>query len=65
MGWAFADQLVTHMSEYSALDIFSYAMIGGLIVNMGAFYAFFTFEHFRFRRRHGRAPSMDDLEPPF
>ena len=63
-GWWYGERLVTPMSGYSALGIFRDALYGGLVVIAGTWSAFLTFEHFRFRRQHGRAPSMDDIEPP-
>ena len=63
-GWKDLEGLVTPMSGYSALGIFRDVLYGGGSVIVGTFFGFLTFEHFQFRRQHGRAPSMDDIAPP-
>jgi hypothetical protein len=64
MTWSMVGELVAHIAEYSALNIFNYVLIGGFSLNLAAFSTYLAFEHFRFRRRHGCAPSKDYISPP-
>ena len=65
VGRSYAEGSMALTSGYSALGIFRHAVHGGMILTLTAVCSFLTFEHFRFRRRHGRAPSKDDIAPPY
>ncbi len=63
--WGYAARLVTDTSEHSALDILDHILFGGVVLVLAAYGTSLCFEHFRFRRRHGRAPNRDDIASPF
>ena len=63
--WDVAEKLITNASMYSPLAIVYYALVGGMAFVFAVVSVYLTREHFRFRRRHGRAPSVEDFGPRF
>lgn len=62
--WTEVERLISNSSRWPPREILVSVPSGIVFVVLGALFVYLTIEHYRFRRRHGRPPNIEDLGPP-